>query len=56
MINGSPRVSGELVKQRLDICHECPWFKPLAQRCKKFGCFMSMKTQLEKAYCPIGKW
>jgi len=56
MINGSPRVSEELVRQRLDICHECPWFKPLTQRCKKCGCFMSMKTQLEKAYCPIGKW
>ena len=29
MINGSPRVSAGLVKQRLDICHECPAFKPL---------------------------
>lgn len=56
MINGSPKVSAEIVKQRLDICHECPAFKPLTQRCKKCGCFMNMKTQLEKAYCPLGKW
>lgn len=56
MINGSLRVSPEIVKQRLDICHTCPAFKPLTQRCKKCGCFMNMKTQLEKAYCPLGKW
>jgi len=56
MINGSPRVSADIVKQRLDICATCPAFKPLTQRCKKCGCFMTMKTQLEKAYCPLGKW
>lgn len=56
MINGSPRVSAELVKERLDICHTCPAFRPLTQTCKKCGCFMKMKTQLEKAYCPLGKW
>jgi len=56
MINGSPRVSAELVKKRLDICHTCPAFRPLTQTCKKCGCFMKMKTQLEKAYCPLGKW
>jgi hypothetical protein len=56
MINGSPRVSAELIKERLDICHACPAFRPLTQTCKKCGCFMKMKTQLEKAYCPLGKW
>lgn len=56
MINGSPKVSAELVKERLDICHNCPAFRPLTQTCKKCGCFMKMKTQLEKAYCPLGKW
>jgi hypothetical protein len=56
MINGSPRVPEEVIKQRLDICHACPAFRPLTQKCKKCGCFMKMKTQLEKAYCPLGKW
>lgn len=56
MINGSARVSADVIKQRLDICHTCPAFKPLTQRCKKCGCFMTMKSQLEKAYCPLGKW
>jgi hypothetical protein len=56
MINGSPRVSAELVEERLSICSTCPAFRPLTQTCKKCGCFMKMKTQLEKAYCPLGKW
>jgi hypothetical protein len=56
MINGSTRVSAELVEKRLSICSTCPAFRPLTQACKKCGCFMKMKTQLEKAYCPLGKW
>lgn len=56
MINGSTRVSAELVEKRLSICSTCPAFRPLTQTCKKYGCFMKMKTQLEKAYCPLGKW
>jgi hypothetical protein len=56
MINGSPRVSEEIINERLSICHTCPAFRPLTQTCKKCGCFMKMKTQLEKAYCPLGKW
>jgi hypothetical protein len=56
MINGSPRASAELIKKRLNICSECPAFIPLTQTCKKCGCFMKMKIQLEKAYCPLGKW
>jgi hypothetical protein len=56
MINGSPKVSEEVVNQRLAICHACPAFRPLTQTCKKCGCFMKMKTQLEKAYCPLDKW
>jgi hypothetical protein len=56
MINGSPRVSEELVEERLSICSTYPAFKPLTQTCKKCGCFMKMKTQLKKVYCLLGKW
>ena len=56
MINGSPRVSAEIVKQRLDICATCPAFKPLTQRCKKCGCFMPVKVRLPGQKCPIDKW
>ena len=56
MINGSPRVSEEIVKERLDICHACPAFRPLTQTCKKCVCVMKMRTRFEKAYFRLGKW
>ena len=56
LINGSPRSQEELAAYRLEICRGCEHFSKLSLRCKKCGCFMKLKTQLEKAYCPIGKW
>jgi hypothetical protein len=56
LINGSPRSPEELAQYRLEICKGCEHFSKLSLRCKKCGCFMKLKTQLEKAYCPIGKW
>ena len=41
---------------RLNICKDCPEFIKLTSQCKKCGCIMSLKTKLEKAECPIGKW
>lgn len=41
---------------RLLICQGCPEFIKLSSQCKKCGCFMAIKTKLEKAECPIGKW
>jgi hypothetical protein len=41
---------------RFDICKECPSFLKVTSQCKKCGCIMSLKTKLEKASCPIGKW
>ena len=52
----SPRSPEELSKYRLEICKQCPAFRPRTQTCKKCGCFMKLKTTLEKAKCPIGKW
>lgn len=56
MIDGSPRTPEELAESRLKICQSCKAFRPLTQTCKKCGCFMKMKVQLEKAYCPLDKW
>lgn len=56
LINGSPRSSEELAAYRLEICKGCEWFRSKSQTCKKCGCFMKLKTNLEKAKCPIGKW
>ena len=46
----------ELAAYRLEICQECPWFRHNSQTCRKCGCFMKLKTSLERAKCPIGKW
>jgi hypothetical protein len=40
----------------LEICKTCEFFRKGNQTCKKCGCFMKLKTKLEKATCPIGKW
>ena len=56
MINGSPRSLEEIVEMRLSICQTCEFFKPRTQQCRKCGCFMKLKTKLEKSSCPIGKW
>jgi hypothetical protein len=42
--------------QRLSICHGCPEFIKTTNQCKKCGCIMSLKSKLEKATCPLGKW
>ena len=48
--------SEEEAERRYDICQACPELIQLTKTCKKCGCFMSAKTKLEKASCPIGKW
>jgi hypothetical protein len=45
-----------LGKERLDICKACPELIKLTTQCKKCGCFMSAKTKLKQATCPLGKW
>jgi hypothetical protein len=42
--------------RRYDICNSCPEFIDLTKQCKKCGCVMSLKTKLQNASCPIGKW
>jgi hypothetical protein len=46
----------EKTKERFDICNGCPELINLTTQCKKCGCIMKIKTKLEKASCPIGKW
>jgi hypothetical protein len=48
--------SEEVATSRFDMCKACPELTPVTDQCKKCGCFMKMKTKLEKASCPIGKW
>jgi hypothetical protein len=41
--------------QRLNICRQCDHLNKM-EMCNFCGCFMPMKTKLEEARCPIGKW
>jgi hypothetical protein len=56
MINGSPRASEEIAKERLDICRSCMCLQPITEICLVCSCFMKLKTKLEDATCPLGKW
>jgi hypothetical protein len=51
-----PRSSAEVQDERLSICQSCEWFRKSSQTCRKCGCFMKLKTLLDNASCPIGKW
>jgi len=45
-----------VIKKRLAICKACPEFIAATSQCRKCGCFMSAKTKLKVASCPINKW
>lgn len=51
-----PRSSEELAAYRLSICKGCEHFLKHTQRCSQCGCFMSLKTTLKQAKCPVRKW
>ena len=50
------RVTDNVAEERYSICLGCPELLKLTKQCKKCGCFMSLKTRLKNASCPIGKW
>lgn len=51
-----PKMSEELAHKRMEQCLSCEHLIQLTKQCKKCGCFMPLKTKLEDATCPIGKW
>jgi hypothetical protein len=57
MLNPKTQIASEEdSNERLDICKQCPELIQTINQCKKCGCFMNIKTKLEAARCPIGKW
>jgi hypothetical protein len=46
----------EKAEERYSTCQSCPELIKLTKQCKKCGCFMELKTKMELATCPIGKW
>lgn len=56
LLNSENHTDQETADHRFSICKSCPEFIELTSQCKKCGCIMSLKTKLEKAECPLGKW
>lgn len=50
------KAAKELANNRFSICQSCPELLPVVNQCKKCGCFMELKTKLNLAKCPMGKW
>jgi len=50
------KTSDEKQKARFSLCLSCENLTKHTHQCKLCGCFMSAKTKLEDAKCPIGKW
>lgn len=50
------RAEKTLADERFDICKSCPELIHITSQCKQCGCFMKIKTTLEAAVCPLGKW
>ena len=42
--------------ERMAICKTCPSFMQRSKRCLVCGCWMTAKTRLKFAKCPVGKW
>lgn len=49
-------VDDELYNKRYSICLSCPELINLTKQCKKCGCFMTVKSKMKVATCPLGKW
>ena len=56
ILDKNKRVLEDIYKERMDICNKCDYFINMTKQCKKCGCFMEIKTRIDNAYCPIGKW
>jgi len=50
------RVPIEISEKRMSVCNSCPELIKATSQCKKCGCFMTAKTKLAKAQCPLGHW
>jgi hypothetical protein len=55
-VNPNNYVAEEVSAHRMDICLSCDKLIQITKQCKECGCFMSAKTKLQNATCPLGKW
>jgi hypothetical protein len=49
-------VDDNLYNERYSLCLSCPELINLTKQCKKCGCFMTVKSKMKIATCPLGKW
>lgn len=58
MVAGNHQVlaTEEETKRRLDICMQCDHYVLEQSRCMKCGCYMTAKTKVQAAKCPVNKW
>ena len=56
IFNKDKIVDENISRSRMDICESCEFFIPLTTQCMKCGCFMTLKTKIDEAFCPIHKW
>jgi|TARA_R110000787_G_scaffold71150_1_gene158374 hypothetical protein len=53
---GSPNVTEEDYKERVETCEVCPSFKKSASRCTTCGCLVEHKAKWKTTNCPEDKW
>jgi hypothetical protein len=53
---GSLFVEQEIQEKRMSICNTCDFFNKSQNRCRKCGCYMSMKVKFKDVKCPISLW
>ena len=56
VVNPKNYADEETANRRMAICEQCPRLLKTTKQCKECGCFMALKTKLQNATCPIGKW
>lgn len=56
IFNKDKRVEEDIYSKRMNICKACEYYYTPTKQCKKCGCFMEIKTKIDNAICPIGKW
>jgi len=56
LLNKDNYIDKSVSDQRMSICLACEHLIKLTNQCKECGCFMNLKTKLQNAKCPIGKW
>lgn len=56
LLSSNNYTTEEVSTNRFNICKTCEFLTKTTNQCTKCGCFMELKTKLEAATCPLGKW